>query len=91
MSFSLPKFLRKVSAQTLQAYFDERPIGAPSAIKWDNPPRELVRAVRIAIEESRIGSANASTTTLSAHHNSPTKSVNSRCEPCSATTLNCFP
>jgi hypothetical protein len=51
MSFSLPKFLRKVSAQTLQIYFDERPIIKTSAIKWGSSPRELVGAVWVAIED----------------------------------------
>jgi hypothetical protein len=50
MSFSLPRFLRRVPAENLRIYFAERGFEQATEIDWDEKQPELVQQIRAVIE-----------------------------------------
>jgi hypothetical protein len=50
MSFSLPKFLRRLPAENLRQYVSERGFGQATEIDWDEKQPELLRQMRAVIE-----------------------------------------
>jgi hypothetical protein len=51
-SFSLLKFLRRVPAENLKMYFDEREFDRTKEIDWDENQADLVQQVRTIIDSS---------------------------------------
>jgi hypothetical protein len=49
VSFSLPKFLRRVPAESLKAYFDERGYDR-TKIDWDDKQPKLIEQIRTVID-----------------------------------------
>ena len=50
MTFSLPRFLRRVPAESLKTYFDERGLDQKNTIGWDVERPELMQRIRTVIE-----------------------------------------
>jgi len=50
MTFTLPRFLRRVPAESLKTYFDERGLDQKNTIGWDVERPELMQRIRTVIE-----------------------------------------
>ena len=50
MSFSLPRFLRRIQSSDLQGYFSARAIDFSEPVDWTAKPADLLSSVKAAIE-----------------------------------------